>query len=213
MLEAKIRRQVKPDKRIDALTTIPGIGLLITRTLVSEIGDITRFATAGKMCVCVGRIIPWSCVPIGTEWVVARPTPSELAPSKGCPDHLRRQGRLSSADGDPGLCLAHSSMWPEGHRELEIQLVAPREELERIVGASRPRRPRIPGQGPRHGEPVSVKRTGVGLTIVGGDIGGPPFRRTFYCALGSPAINIARSGPCLSGRRSTHSAVCFRPRA
>jgi len=57
LLEAEIRRQAKPDKRIDALMAIPGIGLLSAMTLVSEIGDITRFATARKLCAWAG-IIP-----------------------------------------------------------------------------------------------------------------------------------------------------------
>jgi len=57
LLEAEIRRQAKPDKRIDALMAIPGIGLLSAMTLVSEVGDITRFATARKLCAWAG-IIP-----------------------------------------------------------------------------------------------------------------------------------------------------------
>jgi transposase len=57
MLEAEIRRQAKPDKRIDALMAIPGIGILSAMTLVAEIGDITRFATARKLCARAG-IIP-----------------------------------------------------------------------------------------------------------------------------------------------------------
>jgi len=57
LLEAEIRRQAKPDKRVDALMAIPGIGLLSAMTLVSEIGDISRFATARKLCAWAG-IIP-----------------------------------------------------------------------------------------------------------------------------------------------------------
>ena len=57
LLEAEIRRQAKPDKRVDALVTIPGIGLLSAMTLVAEIGDVTRFATSRKLCSWAG-IIP-----------------------------------------------------------------------------------------------------------------------------------------------------------
>jgi len=57
LLEAEIRRQAKPDKRVEALTAIPGIELLSAMTLVSEIGDVTRFATSRKLCAWAG-IIP-----------------------------------------------------------------------------------------------------------------------------------------------------------
>ncbi len=57
LLEAEIRRQAKPDKRVDALMAIPGIGLLSAMTLVAEIGDVTRFATSRKLCAWAG-IIP-----------------------------------------------------------------------------------------------------------------------------------------------------------
>ncbi len=57
LVEAEIRRQAKPDKRVDALMAIPGIGLLSAMTLVSEIGGVTRFATARKLCAWAG-IIP-----------------------------------------------------------------------------------------------------------------------------------------------------------
>lgn len=53
-LEAEIRAQAKPDKRVEALMAIPGIGLLSAMTLVSEIGDISRFATARKLCAWAG---------------------------------------------------------------------------------------------------------------------------------------------------------------
>jgi transposase len=53
-LEAEVRRQAKPDKRVDALVAVPGIGLLVAMTLVSEIGDIARFPTARKLCAWAG---------------------------------------------------------------------------------------------------------------------------------------------------------------
>lgn len=53
-LEAEVRRQAKPDKRVDALMVLPGIGLLTAMTLVSEIGDVARFPTARKLCAWAG---------------------------------------------------------------------------------------------------------------------------------------------------------------
>jgi transposase len=53
-LEAEIRRQAKPDKRVEALQAIHGIGLLSAMTIVAEIGDISRFPTARKLCAWAG---------------------------------------------------------------------------------------------------------------------------------------------------------------
>jgi transposase len=55
-LESEIRKQAKPDKRVEALMAIPGIGLLSAMTLVSEIGDISRFPTARKLSAWAGLI-------------------------------------------------------------------------------------------------------------------------------------------------------------
>lgn len=53
-LEAQIRAQAKDDPRIEALTSIFGVGLLTSMTLVAEIGDISRFPTARKLCAWAG---------------------------------------------------------------------------------------------------------------------------------------------------------------
>jgi transposase len=63
-LERQIRALAKPDPRVDALQHLPGIGLLTAMTLVAEIGDISRFADARKLCA-------WS----GMTPKVATPTP------------------------------------------------------------------------------------------------------------------------------------------
>ena len=55
-METEIRRQAKPDPRVDALCAIPGVGLLTAMTLVAEIGDINRFPTARKLCAWAGLI-------------------------------------------------------------------------------------------------------------------------------------------------------------
>jgi transposase len=54
--EAEIRRQARPDPRVDALVRIPGIGLLTAMTLVAEIGDISRFPTSRKLCAWAGLV-------------------------------------------------------------------------------------------------------------------------------------------------------------
>lgn len=53
-LEAEIRRQAKPDPRVEALQDLPGIGLISAMTLVAEIGDIRRFPTSRKLCAWAG---------------------------------------------------------------------------------------------------------------------------------------------------------------
>ena len=53
-LERDIRDLAEPDERVTALQKLPGIGLLSAMTLVAEIGDIDRFATARKLCAWAG---------------------------------------------------------------------------------------------------------------------------------------------------------------
>jgi transposase len=53
-LEREIAALAKPDPRVQALMVLPGIGRLTAMTLVAEIGDITRFPTARKLCAWAG---------------------------------------------------------------------------------------------------------------------------------------------------------------
>jgi len=53
-VEREIRRRACPDERVKALMAIRGIGLITAMTLVAEIGDINRFATARKLCSWAG---------------------------------------------------------------------------------------------------------------------------------------------------------------
>jgi transposase len=53
-LEREIAGLAKPDPRVQALMALPGIGRLTAMTLVAEIGDITRFPTARKLCAWAG---------------------------------------------------------------------------------------------------------------------------------------------------------------
>jgi transposase len=53
-LEKDIRARAEPDGRVDALRCIYGVGLYTAMTLVSEIGDISRFPTARKLCAWAG---------------------------------------------------------------------------------------------------------------------------------------------------------------
>jgi transposase len=55
-LEAEIRKAAEDDPRVEALTTLPGIGPITAMTLVAEIGHISRFPTARKLCAWAGLI-------------------------------------------------------------------------------------------------------------------------------------------------------------
>src|SRR4051794_934432 len=48
-IEAELRPLARADPRVALLVTVPGIGDLLGLTIVSEIGDISRFASAGKL--------------------------------------------------------------------------------------------------------------------------------------------------------------------
>jgi transposase len=53
-LEREIHALAKPDPRVQALMILPGIGKLTAMTLVAEIGDISRFPTARRLCAWAG---------------------------------------------------------------------------------------------------------------------------------------------------------------
>jgi transposase len=53
-LERQIAGLARPDPRVQALMVLPGVGRLTAMTLVAEIGDITRFPTARKLCAWAG---------------------------------------------------------------------------------------------------------------------------------------------------------------
>jgi transposase len=53
-LDREIAGLAKPDPRVQALMALPGIGKLTAMTLVAEIGDISRFPTARKLCAWAG---------------------------------------------------------------------------------------------------------------------------------------------------------------
>jgi transposase len=53
-LERDLLAQARPDPRVQALQSLPGIGPITAMTLVAEIGDITRFPTARKLCAWAG---------------------------------------------------------------------------------------------------------------------------------------------------------------
>lgn len=53
-LQRGIAALAKPDPRVDALRELPGVGLLTAMTLVAEIGDISRFDSARKLCAWAG---------------------------------------------------------------------------------------------------------------------------------------------------------------
>jgi transposase len=53
-LERELAALAKPDPRVQALMTLPGVGRLTAMTVVAEIGDIGRFPTARKLCAWAG---------------------------------------------------------------------------------------------------------------------------------------------------------------
>jgi transposase len=53
-LEREIRSSYRPDPRVEALQRLPGVGPIIAMILVAEIGDISRFPTARKLCSWAG---------------------------------------------------------------------------------------------------------------------------------------------------------------
>jgi transposase len=52
--EREIAALATPDPRVQALMVLPGVGRLTAMTLVAEIGDISRFPTARKLCAWAG---------------------------------------------------------------------------------------------------------------------------------------------------------------
>lgn len=52
--EREIYQTIKEDARVPRLLPIPGIGPIIAATILSEIGDITRFSSPDKLCSWAG---------------------------------------------------------------------------------------------------------------------------------------------------------------
>ena len=52
--EREIYQTIKEDDRVPRLLPIPGIGPIIAATILSEIGDITRFSSPDKLCAWAG---------------------------------------------------------------------------------------------------------------------------------------------------------------
>jgi transposase len=53
-LEKTLRAEARSDPRVKALQVLPGIGYLTALTVVAEVGDITRFSSARKLCAWAG---------------------------------------------------------------------------------------------------------------------------------------------------------------
>jgi transposase len=52
--EREIYQTIKEDERVKRLLPVPGIGPIIAATILSEIGDITRFSSPDKLCAWAG---------------------------------------------------------------------------------------------------------------------------------------------------------------
>jgi transposase len=55
-MERDLRARAKPDPRVGALMALPGVGWITAMTLLAELGDVGRFATARKLCAWAGLI-------------------------------------------------------------------------------------------------------------------------------------------------------------
>ena len=55
-LDAEILRRAKREPACTLLQTIPGVGVFTSLLLVSEIGDVDRFPTGGKICSWAGMV-------------------------------------------------------------------------------------------------------------------------------------------------------------
>ena len=76
-LEGEIAGLATPEPRVQALMALPGIGRLTAMTLVAEIGDISRFPTARKLCAWAG-LTPRCATPTARSAMV--PSPSRVRP-------------------------------------------------------------------------------------------------------------------------------------
>jgi transposase len=53
-LDKEIRSRAKGDRRVAALKALPGIGDFVAITLIAEIGDVSRFPDARRLCSWAG---------------------------------------------------------------------------------------------------------------------------------------------------------------
>jgi Transposase IS116/IS110/IS902 family/Transposase len=90
-LEREIAGLAKPDPRVQALMALPGVGRLTAMTVVAEIGDISRFPTARKLCAWAG-LTPRCVTPTAGSATATSPT---RAP-RGCEGSCRRPPRPPS---------------------------------------------------------------------------------------------------------------------
>jgi transposase len=54
MLDRQIRDRLREDPGWNAIQAIPGVGPVLAAVFVAEIGDVTRFASAAKLCAWAG---------------------------------------------------------------------------------------------------------------------------------------------------------------
>ena len=99
-LEREIAGLAKPDPRVQALMTLPGVGRLTAMTLVAEIGDIGRFPTARKLCAWAG-LTPRSATPTVRSATATSPNRARCGcvgscrrpPDGQAPPHVRQRLR------------------------------------------------------------------------------------------------------------------------
>jgi len=120
--EIEDRLSLTPEK---ILTSIPGIGPLSAATIISEIGDIARFRSAGSLTCYCGLIPSSHSSGICKRNGIAKREKSSLA-------HLFYQIALSSLRCNPTLREHYENKFAQG-KPKKIVLVAVARKLIRIV--------------------------------------------------------------------------------
>ncbi len=118
-LEREIGKLAKPDPRMEALMALPGVGRLTAMTLLAEIGDISRFGSARKLCALSSRPRPARALPLtrpcGASHALPRARLASTDRVKSEPDHVAAQhGGLVHQASRPGPTIASTSMSSRG---------------------------------------------------------------------------------------------------
>ena len=104
---ARVDREIaglaKPDPRVQALMALRVIGMLTAMTLVAEIGDSSRFPTAGKLCAWAGSH-PRCATPTARSATATSPSRAH----RGCGGSCKRPPRRPSATP---CSLAPTARW------------------------------------------------------------------------------------------------------
>src|SRR6266545_2624363 len=122
-LEREVNKLAKPDPRVAALTALPGVGQLTAMTLVAEIGDISRFPSARKLCAWAGltpavrnsdRKVRHGHITkqgsVWVRWILPGSRPTGPRPSRRSPAPTPRSPTAAAGRSPPSQSPA--SCWP-----------------------------------------------------------------------------------------------------